>query len=139
MRYPIAIRSLAAGAASGLRSTLGPTAAFRSERRWGRLLPAMALGELIADKFPVPVRTIPPALAVRAIAGAVAGVAIASDSGAARDRWIGGLLGALGAIGFSYLGAAYRERASRYVPNVVAALVEDGVAISLARAVSKAA
>jgi uncharacterized membrane protein len=138
MRYPIVIRSLAAGAASGLRSTLGPVAVFKS-KRWGAVLPAIALGELIADKLPVPSRTIPPALAVRALAGALAGAAIAGDSGEARDRWIGGVLGALAAIGFSYAGAAYRERASRYIPSVLAALVEDGVAISLARAVSKAA
>jgi uncharacterized membrane protein len=136
MRYPIAFRSLAAGAVSGLRSTLGPTAAFHGER-WNRILPALALGELIADKLPVPARTIPPALAIRAIAGAVAGAALAGD--AERDRWLGGALGALGAIGFSYAGAAYRERASRYVPNVVAALIEDGVALGLARAISQSA
>jgi len=138
MRYPIALRSLAAGAASGLRSTLGPTAAIK-DSRWSRILPALALGELIADKLPVPSRTMPVALAVRALAGAAAGASIVGKAADDRDRWIGGALGALAAIGFSYAGAAYRERASRYVPSFVAALVEDGVAISLARAVSKAA
>ncbi len=136
MRYPIALRSLAAGAVSGLRSTLGPTAAFHGER-WNRILPALALGELIADKLPVPSRTFAPALVVRAIAGALAGAALAGESDG--DRWIGGALGAAGAIGFSYAGAAYRERASRYIPGFIAALIEDGVAIGLARAVSQSA
>jgi uncharacterized membrane protein len=135
MPTSIPFRSFAIGAATGLRSMTGP-AAVAGSSGWGRVLPFLALGELIVDKLPkVPARTIPPALAVRLIGGGLAGRSIASAAG--RNLLLGTLAGVAGAAGASYVGAAYRAYASRYIPAVVAALLEDGVAIALARAAAK--
>src|SRR5688572_20451823 len=77
------------GLASGGRSTAGIAAVVLTSRTddlpgrlaspWGRrLIPAAALGELVADKLPgVPSRLSPPGLAARVVAGAVAGAALA--------------------------------------------------------------
>ncbi len=113
---------------------VGPAAAAR-RTGWSRVLPLLALGELIVDKLPqTPARTMPPGLAVRAIGGALAGGSIAKAGGG--NRAIGILAGLAGALGASYAGAAYRKAASRYVPPLVAALAEDGLAILLARSVA---
>jgi uncharacterized membrane protein len=114
MQTALPIRSFAIGAATGLRTMSGPTAVGMGTG-WGRILPLLALGELIADKLPsTPSRTIPAALAARMAGGALAGIA--------------------GAVGAAYAGSAYRKFASRYVPPIIAALLEDGVAIAVARA-----
>jgi len=135
MQTSLPFRSFAIGAATGLRSMTGP-AAVAGSAGWGRVLPFLALGELIVDKLPqVPVRTIPPALAIRVIGGGLAGRSIAAAAG--RNLVVGMLAGAAGAAGASYAGAAYRSYAARYMPAVVAALLEDGAAILLARVAAK--
>jgi len=132
MPTSIPFRSFAIGAATGLRSMTGP-AAVAGSAGWGRILPFLALGELVVDKLPaVPARTIPPALAVRAIAGALAGRAVAAAAG--RNLLAGTIAGVAGAVAASYAGAAYRSFAGRHVPPMLAALLEDGAAIALARA-----
>jgi uncharacterized membrane protein len=134
MTSSLVLRSLGVGAATGLRSMAGPTLVNRTG--WGRLLPILAIGELIVDKLPqTPSRTIPTALAIRAIGGALAGSSITNAAG--KGRIWGALAGLAGAIGASYAGAAYRKAATRFVPPVVAALIEDGVAFGLATAVAK--
>ena len=136
MTNPLPIRSFAIGAATGLRSMTGPAAALSGNAGLGRLLPLLALGEFIVDKVPaVPARTIAPALVVRAIGGAIAGRAVAVAAG--RNVVVGALAGIAGAVGAAYAGAAYRGVATRYVPAVVAGLLEDGVAIVIARTAAK--
>ena len=135
MQAALVLRSLAIGAATGLRTMAGPAAAARGTR-WARVLPLLALGELIVDKLPAtPARTIPAGLAARAIGGALAGGAVAKAGGGSRA--LGVAVGVAGAIGAAYAGAAYRRAATRYVPALIAALIEDGLAIALARAVAK--
>jgi len=82
----------------------------------------------------VPARTTPPALAVRAIVGSLAGRSVALSAGT--SAVVGAVVGLAGAIGASYAGVAYRKFAARYVPPAAAALLEDGVAILIARTVA---
>jgi uncharacterized membrane protein len=132
MKASIALRALGSGAATGLRTMAGPTTAARgSTNGWTRLLPLLAIGELIVDKLPTtPSRTLPPALAARAVAGAVAGAAVAElyDS----NPWLGGGLGIVGAVGTAYIGRAYRELChKRHIPDFVAAILEDAAAVGI--------
>jgi uncharacterized membrane protein len=77
----------------------------------------------------------PAALLVRAIGGGFAGGVVAKAGGGSRA--IGIVLGVAGAVGMSYAGLAYRKAASRSIPPVVAALIEDGIAYGLARVAAK--
>jgi uncharacterized membrane protein len=132
MQTTLPIRSFAIGAATGLRTMSGP-AAVAGRAGWGRVLPLLALGELIVDKLPqTPLRTMPAGLAARAIAGAFAGRAVAVAAG--KNGVAGTVAGVAGAIAAAYAGAAYRGAASRYVPPFLCALLEDGVSIVVARA-----
>jgi len=131
MQTSLPIRSFAIGAATGLRTMSGPTA-VGMKTGWGRILPFLAVGEMIADKLPsTPSRTIPAALVARMAGGALAGRSVAAAGG--RNLIVGTLAGIVGAAGAAYAGEAYRRLASRYVPAFVAALLEDGVAIAVAR------
>ncbi len=93
-------------------------------------LAALAAGELIADKLPgTPARTIPPALAFRALSGGYAGRSVARSLAA--DGRAGAIAGAAGAIAAAYLGMALRSaivRATR-LPDPIVALGEDALAI----------
>ncbi len=124
------LRPFGSGAVAGLRSMTGPATALRGSK-WQRALPLLALAELVVDKLPnVPSRTIPPAMAARIVSGAVSGAVTSKRSGG--NRWLGAILGSAGAIGATYLGAAYRKAASeRNVPPVFAALIEDALAVGL--------
>lgn len=127
---------LASGAAAGLRSMTGPATALRGTK-WQRALPLLAVSELVVDKLPnTPSRTIRPALAVRLVAGAISGAVTSKRRG--DNRWLGAVMGSLGAICAAYLGAAYRKAATeKKVPVFLAALVEDAVAVGLGVAVSR--
>jgi uncharacterized membrane protein len=101
-------------------------------------LAALALGELIADKLPsTPARTIPPALAFRAISGGFAGRSLAVAF--AGDRVSGALAGALGAVVAAYAGIALRRAIVQTIglPDAFVALGEDALAIGMAVAVSR--
>lgn len=91
----------------------------------------LALGELIADKLPVPSRITPGPLAVRAIFGGLCASALAAAAG---QSWIlPALLGAVAAIGGGYAGYWLRRTiTSKGVPDLPIALVEDATAILLA-------
>jgi uncharacterized membrane protein len=97
----------------------------------------VAVSQFVIDKFPkTPSRTIRPSLAMRFISGAISGAATSKRTGG--DRWVGALIGSSGAIGATYLGAAYRKAATqRNVPPVIAGLIEDAVAVGIGIAVSR--
>jgi uncharacterized membrane protein len=130
------IRPFGSGAVAGLRSMTGPATALRGSK-WQRALPLIALSEFIVDKLPnVPSRTILPSLCVRLASGAISGAVTSKRSGG--SRWLGAVLGGAGALGATYLGAAYRKAAAeRNVPPVVAALIEDAVAVALGIAAAR--
>jgi uncharacterized membrane protein len=130
---------VAGGAVSGLRSMTGPATALRAGwPAWARVLPVLAIGEYVADKLPfTPSRTTVGPLLFRALSGGFVGSVLAERAG--EDRRLGAALGAAAAVAAAYLGVAYRSAASQAkVPPVIAALIEDAVAVGLGLAVTKA-
>jgi uncharacterized membrane protein len=96
------------------------------------VLTALALSELAADKTPwIPSRISPPALVGRVLSGALAGAAVAAPH---RKMSVGrALLGAAAAVASSFAFYKLRRLATREwgIPNVVAGLMEDAVAVAL--------
>ena len=129
MKTTTAFTSLGIGAVCGLRTMTGPASVLQASKNgWARVLPLLAVGELIADKLPnIPSRTSPPALAARAVSGAICGWLLATadrESGP-----LGATLGIAGAVAGSYLGSAYRAAAAKaHIPDLIPALFEDAVA-----------
>jgi uncharacterized membrane protein len=124
-------RSFAIGLTCGLRSMTGPAVVRWRMADPARLaLAALAAGELVADKLPrTPPRTVPPALAFRALSGGFAGRSVAAAF--AYDRTTGTLAGAVGAILAAYAGMALRSQIVRRtgLPDPLVAVVEDVIAI----------
>ena len=110
MATSVYARSLGIGAVAGLRSMTAPAATLLAgDRPFAGLAILAGAGELIVDKLPVaPARTIPPAVAVRMLAGGFSGGAIAARFGG--SRVLGIVLGALGAVAVTYL--AYESAAA---------------------------
>jgi len=94
----------------------------------------LALGELVNDKLPAtPSRKVPPQFIARVVSGALSGAVV----GAVDDSLLIGLAaGAVGAVAGTLGGAAVRAKLSAAIGNdLIAALIEDVVAIGLAVAV----
>ena len=129
---------------------LGPTAlGFLARPVSMYIFVALAIGELISDKLPVPSRTQPGPLAARAVFGGFSASALAVAAGAS---WSGpALLGAISAVAGAYAGywlrrtittgaptaattdaAAGTAKRTKRIPDLPVALLEDAVAIGLA-------
>lgn len=131
-------RSFGIGAVAGLRSMTAPAATLGAiDSHWTGAARIAAAGELVVDKLPIaPPRLMPAALAVRVISGALCGRALAKRRDASLA--LGTLAGALGALAASY-GGYYARRyvtTQKRVPDFPIALVEDALAIGVARVVS---
>ncbi|HEY2193583.1 MAG TPA: hypothetical protein VGH76_15000 [Actinomycetospora sp.] len=137
------VRETLLGAASGARSTYGPTAlALRArpgDRRvagrlapWGPLAAALALGETVADKTPVvPPRNGIVGLAPRILSGGAAGRVLATRDGRAIPT--SGVVAALAAVGAALGGVRWRAAASRrFGSDLPGALAEDVAAAACA-------
>jgi uncharacterized membrane protein len=138
-------RAAAIGAVTGLRSMTGPALVAEAANAkslklrntpvgWlgsdnaARTTAILAVGEMIADKIPgMPNRTDAPALAFRALAGAVCGYSIAGRVASNQERWISAAVGAGAALAAAWIGVQYRKRVG--LPPVMAALAEDAVAL----------
>jgi uncharacterized membrane protein len=130
------------GVSAGLRSMTAPALLALAEqekgadRHWlladprtGRVLSTMAVGEMIFDKLPfAPNRIAPAGLSARLLSGAMCGAAVARE-----DETGGALLGIAGALVSSFAGFAIRKGARRVsgLPNLLVALVEDGLAVGI--------
>lgn len=146
----------ALGAVAGLRTTVAPlvlsqrlacleepptegAATLLCSPRTVGILGVLALGELVADKVPgMPDRIGVPGLLGRALSGALVGAAVASRrSGRA---WRYGAIGAGAAVVAAFLGWSIRRAATRRagVPDVVAGLVEDTIALGAGAAIGAA-
>lgn len=91
-----------------------------------------AVGEVVGDKLPVvPSRLRPGPLAGRLGFGGVAGGVLAR--GAGDSAWLGGALGALGALSGSLAGYTARAQAHRVtgLPDSLFAVLEDGIALTV--------
>lgn len=139
MATSVYARSLGIGAVAGLRSMTAPAATLLAgDRPFAGLAILAGAGELIVDKLPVaPARTIPPAVAVRMLAGGFSGGAIAARFGG--SRVLGIVLGALGAVAVTYLAYDVRRRLTKDagLPDAAVALAEDALAIWAARAANQ--
>lgn len=133
-RAPLA-SSVLLGLAAGHRSMMPLATLALARRRRGLVVPILgtmlAIGELIADKLPfVPARTRPLPAIVRALSGATAGGIVARRAG--RSSVMGILLGATAAMTTTQLGLRLRRAAEGTLPRIVAGLVEDALAVTLA-------
>lgn len=93
------------------------------------IISLLAIGELISDQLPnTPSRKVPMQFGARIVMGALAGALLIPAS------WIiGAILGIVGAVIGTYLGADIRSRlAKSFGRDLPAALIEDVVAIILA-------
>jgi uncharacterized membrane protein len=138
------ISAVALGSVAGVRSLLAPALlALERKHRSGLLarrrgrkavaiaqaLQLAALAELVLDKMPwAPPRVQPVSVAARAASGAIAGAAVTP-----RRRGMGALLGGVAAIAATWLVYNAPRAATRSlgVPNLVAGLLEDAVAIGV--------
>ncbi len=110
----------------------GVAAVFRTSR-WRVVLPVMALGEYVVDTLPqTPARTEPGPLTARAIAGALCGASVARDAGG--NVPLCAATGTAAALGTAYLGLAFRTWSVGRLPSVVAAVLEDAAAVTIAAA-----
>lgn len=140
----------AIGAVSGLRSFTGPAIVSEAANRhlidlkgtpleWlasketANTAMALAAGELIFDKLPfTPDRTQLGALAARFATGGVSAAAIARTR--SRDEQIkAAIIGGTAALAAAWLGFEYRKRVK--LPKVLAALLEDTVAVAAGTAI----
>ena len=137
-----------AGAATGLRATTGVGALIETASPGvprpltmpvGRAVAGLAVGgELVVDKLPnTPSRLDPPGLIARAVLASAAGALIARAS--ARPMVPAAAVAALAAVASARIGHDLRVLASRRVPPLAAALVEDVVALALAVGAARSA
>lgn len=152
MLYSLSIRSLTIGVVTGLRS-MTPFAmlALRQSQasgnaRWAQwpvlrngigkgVFVAAGLGELVGDKLPnTPSRLAPLPLVGRMTIGAIAGAAIGSEGKGSQPIVRGAVLGAFGGLVGSFAGYHLRHAIVEKsgLPDLVVALGEDAIAISLA-------
>jgi len=148
----------AAGAAAGLRSMMpgavlsrhgaspadgsvapGAASSEFASTVVSRGLTLAAVGECVADKLPItPDRVAPLPLAGRLVAGSLCGAVISTRLG--RSGLAGATVGALAAFAFAHAG--YRARTALVKrsgwPDAAVALVEDAVALGLARRAARA-
>jgi uncharacterized membrane protein len=141
-------RAAALGALSGMRSMMGLTTLstrirtsrsrprtrrFLSNKIVRRVLPALAIGELAADKLPLmPDRTAPVPLTRRTLLGGFVGGVLASEDHA--PVLLGAGIGAVAAVAASFLAVRARKYANERwsIPNAVVGGLEDTLALSLA-------
>jgi uncharacterized membrane protein len=127
------VRACAIGALSGSRTMLGPALVARERlpAPVADLLATMAAGELVADKSArIGNRTDPLPLVARVASGALA----AAGQAGTRHRLPASVVGAAAALVAAY-GCFYLRRlatARLGLPNVVAGLLEDAVALGAA-------
>jgi uncharacterized membrane protein len=138
------------GAVSGLRSFTGPAIVSEAAHRkvlkldktplaWlssggaSKTSIALAVAELIADKLPFAGdRTSAPSLAARFLTGALCGAAVAGKK-RRNDQIIGAVIGGSAALAAAYAGYQYRKHVK--LPPIVAAVLEDTLAVSAGTAI----
>lgn len=148
----VRVAAFGIGVVAGLRSLLAPAVlAYTAHNKYiGREFPLAALvsrpasrkliklaaGELLADKLPfTPKRISPGPLAARLASGAACGAALSYV--AKKSVKEGALLGGAGALAGAFGGYYARKSLSRKHSGLVVALVEDGLAISVAAGIAR--
>ena len=140
---PLLKRALLAGAATGLRSTVGVTALINRRASglpvWLARQPALVLaplaltGELVADKLPsTPSRMAPTGLAGRVTSAALAGAVIARSTD--QSVPLAAIVACAAALASAKIGHDVRAAVSDRLPPCAVAAAEDGLALALAGA-----
>jgi uncharacterized membrane protein len=149
VRYPAMLFfALLLGVAAGLRSMTPLAVTAWAARSWvplhdsalsflaapvtAYILTALAIGELIADKLPfIPSRLTIGPLGARLVSGAICGGALTVAAG--QSLPMGAIVGAIGGLAGSFGGYQARRAgtASKVLPPVGVALIEDAIAIGL--------
>ena len=131
-------RAVALGLAAGSRGTLGPCAPLWARARAEghakarRLSMVTIAGELAADKTPgIPSRTAGPMITLRALSGAAGGALLARELGSP-VALTAGIAAAAAPVG-AMAGVRWRARWGTHRSPWVGALLEDAVALTLAR------
>ncbi len=134
-------RVLGMSALSGTRTFVAPALVSRysrpqsrsaiahglRSRQVARWLPVVALGEAVADKFPIPDRTQPLPLAARATSGAVVALALAPDAARRSSTLVIAAAGALAAVATAE-GVYHLRRLAHnrlHIPSPVLGVIED--------------
>ena len=129
--------TIALGAISGMRSMSGPAVlAMRApeQNALTRAIPALAVGEMIADKLPFMGDRIDPLpLAGRAMMGALVGGYLAREDDS--NIVFGGLIGAATAVIVAHLAYRARLMASERL-GASAGFIEDGLVVGIGSALS---
>lgn len=127
--------TVALGAITGMRSMSGPAVLamrVRKQNALTRSLPALAAGEMIADKLPFMGDRIDPLpLAGRAVMGALVGGFLAHEDDG--NVILGGLLGAATAVIVAHLAYRARRMASDRL-GASAGFIEDGLVVGIGSA-----
>ncbi|OJH41661.1 hypothetical protein BON30_11160 [Cystobacter ferrugineus] len=118
-------------AEEGASSKANPVEQFLASSTTARVLPVLALGELVLDKLPgMPSRVVPPVLLMRLASGALVGAAVARQ----KERPMLGfaVVGAAAALVTSFALYSLREFATRklHIPNILAGFLEDALVAS---------
>ncbi|MEV6793575.1 DUF4126 family protein [Streptomyces sp. NPDC051320] len=127
---------LAAVSLTGAHHPAGPGVSFLT-RRWVRVVTvSAAAGEFLADKSPrIPDRLSPAGLGPRLVFASLAAAVLTVRHRGAEPVLLGTAGGACAAAATAFAGAKWREPSShRAFPDAVAAVIEDLVALALARA-----
>jgi uncharacterized membrane protein len=135
------VRAACAGAATGLRSTVGVGALVETSSAGlppfaagspARVVAAIGVtGELVGDKLPnTPSRLDPPGLAARAVLAGAAGIVVARV--AERRALPAVAVAVTAALVSARVGHDLRARAATRIPPFAAAVAEDVVAVALA-------
>lgn len=146
------LRSAVLGVATGGRSAVAFTVPVavatrgrddRAARAWRAVAALTLAGEVVGDKLPVtPSRLDPAQIVVRVLSGAAGAASLAVlDGRRAPAALVAALAGGVGAFGGSVLGASWRQWAADQGPDALrpdarAALVEDAVVLTTARALA---
>ncbi|PSR52520.1 DUF4126 domain-containing protein [Adhaeribacter arboris] len=117
----------------------GSFLSFLQSSRVATTLKILAASEVVGDKLPgAPNRIAAPVLVVRLLSGALVGTAWSEHNGQSKE--VGALLGGVGALAASYGFYYLRTRLSQKtpVPDLVWALLEDGLVATLGISLAKA-
>lgn len=127
--------TVALGAITGMRSMSGPAVLAMRARKQNaltRAIPALAAGEMIADKLPFMGDRIDPLpLAGRAMMGALVGGFLAHEDDG--NILLGGLIGAATAVIVAHLAYRARMMASDRL-GASAGFIEDGLVVGIGSA-----
>lgn len=121
-------------AEDGVEASASPVEQFLSSPVTSRVMPLLAVGEMVMDKMPgTHERMFPPVLLLRLVSGAAVGIAVAKQK--EQPVLSFAVVGAAAALASSFALHAVREFATRKlrIPHLIAGLMEDALVATLGK------